>query len=315
MGGDGREQSPGNLVGICVEEANPLQPFDACEFFQQQSQAVFQPKILAVARGVLSDERDFAYAGLRQALGLGDNRFETPRAELSAKLRNDAEAAGMVAAFGDFYIGRGSRRGQYARRVVVVKIVGQIGDGAVPGIAREASLSAAMIALGPRGQEIRRQDIERRRSAGCFRYSNFRQSSSGQNFLQFAGADDRVHFRNVLSNLVVKTLDQATGHHQPLGLAARFVTSHFEDGIDGFLLRAADKGTGIHHDDVGVLRIRSKLGAGLGQHAHHDLAIDEVFGAAEAHKTHLGWTRRPGSRGYDFLYRHWYRHWTVEDND
>jgi hypothetical protein len=41
----------------------------------------------------------------------------------------------------------------------------------------------------------------------------------------------------------VKTLDQATGNHQPLRLAARLrlVAGHFEDRIDGFLLRAADK--------------------------------------------------------------------------
>ena len=143
---------PGNLVGISVEEANPLQAFDARELFQQQGQAIFQAKVFAEAGGVLSDERDFAHAGLGQPLGFRDDGFETPRAKLSAKLGNDAEAAGMIAAFGDFDIGRGSRRGQHAGRVVVVKVVGQIGDGAVPGIAREAALPAAMIALGPRGE-------------------------------------------------------------------------------------------------------------------------------------------------------------------
>ena len=32
-------------------------------------------------------------------------------------------------------------------------------------------------------------------------------SRSGQNLLQFAGADDRVYFRDVLKNLVVKALN------------------------------------------------------------------------------------------------------------
>src|SRR5208282_902112 len=100
-----------------------------------------------------------------------------------------------------------------------------------------------MIALGARGRRGRSQDIEWRRLSRRFRYSG-----SGENFLQFAGADDRVHFRNVLSDLIAKTLDQAAGNHEALRLAARllavqlpFVTGHFEDGIDGFLLRAADK--------------------------------------------------------------------------
>ena len=152
VGGDRLQQSSGDFVGISVKEANPLQAVDASELFQQQSEAVFQSEIFAVAGCVLSDERDFAHAGLRQSFGFGDHGFETPRAKLSAKLGNDAEAAGMIAAFGDFDIGGGSRRGQHARRVVVVKIVGQVGDGAVPGIAGEAALLAAMIALGPRGR-------------------------------------------------------------------------------------------------------------------------------------------------------------------
>src|SRR5437660_12481265 len=155
VGCDRLEQSPRDLIGIGVEEANPLQAFDARKFFEQQGQAIFQSKVLAVASGVLSYERDFADAGLRQSLGFGDDGFETPGAELSSKLRNDAEAAGMIAAFGDFDIGRGSRRGQHAGRMVVVKVVGQVGDGAVPGIAREAPLCAAMVPLGPRGQYVR----------------------------------------------------------------------------------------------------------------------------------------------------------------
>src|SRR6266404_4585617 len=100
---------------------------------------------------------------------------------------------------------------------------------------------------------------------------------------------------------MAKTLDQATGNDQSLRLAARFVAGHFEDRIDGFLLRAADEPAGIYDDDVGVLGVGSKFGASLGQHAHHYLAVDEVLGAAEAHKTHLGRGCRPRSRGYAFL--------------
>src|ERR1700688_2169953 len=116
MGCDRLEQSPGDFVGIGIKEANPLQAFDACELFQQHGQAIFQSKILAVASGVLSDERDFAHARLRQPLGFGDDGFETPRAELSAKLRNDAEAARMIAAFGNFDVCRVSWSAQYAGR-------------------------------------------------------------------------------------------------------------------------------------------------------------------------------------------------------
>jgi hypothetical protein len=138
-----------------------------------------------------------------------------------------------------------------------------------------------------------------------------RHSRSGENFLQLAGADHRVHFRNVLADLIAETLDQATGNHQPLRLAARLclvaglVARHLEDGVDGFPLRAADKRASIHHDDVGVGRVGRESSAGLRQHAHHHLAIDEVFGAAEADKSHLGQRNRPGIRGHVLLCGQW----------
>ena len=52
----------------------------------------------------------------------------------------------------------------------------------------------------------------------------------------------------------MKALDQATGYHQPLCLASRLVTGHFEDGIDGFLLRASYEGAGVDDYNVGIAR-------------------------------------------------------------
>ncbi len=72
------------------------------------------------------------------------------RAELAAELRDDAEAAGVVAAFGDLDVGRGARRGEDARRLVGVEVVGQRGGGAVPGGAGEAALLLAEVAFGAR---------------------------------------------------------------------------------------------------------------------------------------------------------------------
>ena len=109
-----------------------MEIFDGGEFFEQQCQAIFQAEVFAVAGGVLADESNLADAGLRQSLGLGDYRFEAARTELAAQLRNDAEGAGMIAALGDLDVRHVSRRGENARRGLVVKIVGQIADCAVP---------------------------------------------------------------------------------------------------------------------------------------------------------------------------------------
>ena len=91
VGRDGFEQPAGDLVGIGVKKPHPAQFFDPRQLFQQKRQAVFQAEILAVAGRVLADQRDFAHARPRQALGLGDDRLKSPRPELAAQLRNDAE--------------------------------------------------------------------------------------------------------------------------------------------------------------------------------------------------------------------------------
>ncbi len=157
VAGDRLQQPLGDLVGIGVEKAHPAQLFDERQPFEQQRQAVFQAEVFAVAGGVLADERDLAHAASRQALRLGHHRLEAPRAELAPQLRDDAERARMIAALGDLDVRRPARRRQHARRVLVVEIVGKIGDGAVPLLAGEASFLRAC-----RGFRPARQDHERR---------------------------------------------------------------------------------------------------------------------------------------------------------
>ena len=56
------------------------------------------------------------------------------------------------------------------------------------------------------------------------------------------------------------------------------MAGHFEDGVDRFLLSRADKRAGIYDDDVGIFGVWREFGSRLGEHAHHDLAVDEVLG-------------------------------------
>src|ERR1700690_359633 len=258
VGGDGIEQVAGDFVWVRVKETNPMQAFDAGELFQQERQTIFQAEVFAVAGCVLPDESYFAHAGLGKTLRFGNDGFEAARAELAAQLRDDAEGAGMIAAFGNFDIGRMTGRREDARCVIVIKIVGQIGNGAVPGIAREASLFAATVAFGARGQDFERAVGLRSRG----------DSGGGENVFQFTGADNGVDFRNILLNVIAKALDETSGHYQPLRFPAGFVSSHFEDCVDRFLLRAADEGAGVDDDYVGVFGGRSEFNSGLREHTH-----------------------------------------------
>ncbi len=279
---NGVQQLAGDFVRVGVEKTDPAQIFDPGQLFEQQGKAVFQAEIFAVAGGVLADEGDLADAALGQAFGLGDHGLEAAGAELSAQLRDDAEGAGMIAAFGDFDVGHVPRRGEDAGRGVVVKIVREIADGAVPVFAGEAALRGASVAFRARLNDTRLDHHQR-----GTRWCRCCDSGGGQNVFQFSGSDDRIDFGNILANLIAEALDEASGDHQFLGLARSFVAGHFEDGVHRLLLRALDERAGVDHDHVGVFGAAGEFGAGTGQKAHHDFAVDEILGAAQTDEAHL----------------------------
>jgi hypothetical protein len=125
---------------------------------------------------------------------------------------------------------------------------------------------------------------------------------------EFTGADYGVYFGNIFLNFVAKAFDQASGDYQSLRFVARllgFEARHFEDGVDRFLLRAPNEGAGVDYDHVGVGGVGGKFGTGLGEHAHHHFAVDQVLGAAEAYEANFwggGWR---GKGGRDFILMHW----------
>ena len=81
-------------------------------------------------------------------------------------------------------------------------------------------------------------------------------------------------------DFVAVALDEAAGDDELFGRAGGFVAGHFEDGVDGFLLGGVDEGAGVDDEDLGLLRMGGEARAGAVEQAHHDLGVDEVFGAA-----------------------------------
>jgi hypothetical protein len=102
----------------------------------------------------------------------------------------------------------------------------------------------------------------------------------GEDGFQFAGADYGVHFGNALADFVAVALDQAAGDDQLFCRARGFVAGHFEDGVDGLLLGGVDEGAGVDDEDFGFLGMGGQPRAGVVQHAHHHLGVNEVFGTA-----------------------------------
>ena len=59
---------------------------------------------------------------------------------------------------------------------------------------------------------------------------------------------------------------------------------HLEDRLDGLFFGGLNERTGVDDDDFGVVRgFRDRVSI-LFQQAQHDLGVDQVLGAAEAHE-------------------------------
>src|SRR6185437_7400699 len=85
-------------------------------------ESVFEPKILAIARGVLTDQVDFPDALGEQARGFGDDRLKPAASKFAPILGDDAKRAGMIASFGDLNVREMTRGGKNARRQIVIEI-------------------------------------------------------------------------------------------------------------------------------------------------------------------------------------------------
>jgi hypothetical protein len=125
------------------------------------------------------------------------------------------------------------------------------------------------------GKDARRpfviEECGRRRGQGgedtldCFEYA-----------LDFAGADDGVHFRDLLENLLAVALDKAARYDQfPRG-AELFVLRHLDDGFHGLFLSRFDETAGIDDEDFGFVGAGCKFAAAARENAHHDLTFIEV---------------------------------------
>ncbi len=155
----------------------------------------------------------------------------------------------MVAAFVDLDVGGVARRGQDARRKIVIKISGRFA-----------------------------------RRICCRGNVAF---ARGQNSFDFACADHRVDFRNLLANFVAVALDHAAGHDQLLRAAEFLVLGHLQDRIHRFLLRGRDEAAGVDHKHVGFARPWRDFIARARKNTHHHLAVDEVLRASQAYESDL----------------------------
>ena len=162
----------------------------------------------------------------------------------AAQLGDDAERAGVVAAFADLQVRRVALGGQHPRRDVVVD----------PG-----------------------RSLFRRHRGGLA-------LDRAQDVLHLAGAQRRVDLGDLLAQLLVVALGQAARDDQAPRAPRLLLARHLQDGVDRLLLGAIDERAGVHDDHVRVLRVRDQGMAARLQAPEHHLAVDQVLRTAQAHQ-------------------------------
>ena len=137
-----------------------------------------------------------------------------------------------------------------------------------------------------RGDDARRQVVikKRRRLRGQHAQIAFDRFHDA---LDFAGADDRVHFRHLLEDLRSKALHQAARHDQFFRCAKFLVLRHFQNGVHRFFLRRLNKAARIDHQHFGFVRARRQLVPFARKNTHHHLAVHEVLRASQADESDL----------------------------
>ncbi len=123
------EHIVGDRGGVEVEQPDPVRPSIASSRRNRPASAPRSPR--SMPKKVVSCEMSSSSRTPRPASDRASRTMESagPAPILAAQRRNDAERAGVVAAFGDLHVGIVARRRQKARGRGVVEIGGQVGVG------------------------------------------------------------------------------------------------------------------------------------------------------------------------------------------
>ena len=195
------------------------------------------PRSMPVEGRVLRDQQQLAHAARRERARFAHDRFRAAASILAAKRRDDAERAGVVAAFGNLArtrSGSASSGGAACRRrrcrwgVTAAGCWLLAARGSVVG---SLSAGADSLASFDRASE---QGHGRDRSTSAIPNREPRTASLDRlkNLRHFSRAEHRIDLGNLLLQLVAIAFREAAGDHQARAVAVLLVLRHFEDGVD-----------------------------------------------------------------------------------
>ena len=256
VGADGRfvghdlEQLVGDRRRVRVEQPEPADVGHADgESPEQPGERGVARQVAPVGGQVLRDQGELDRTLRREARGLGDEVVHRTALVPATDLRDDAEAAGVVAAFRDLEIGR------------------------PPGARPDAGRHAV------RGQHVLRAAVD----DGRVRERRLDRVGDPE---EVSGANEHVDLGQRLLQVVGVALREAAGHDEPPSGPRRLHGGEVEDRVDRLLLGGPDEGAGVDDEHVGGVGVEHHLVAAARQHAEHDLAVHLVLRTAEGHEVH-----------------------------
>ena len=110
-----------------------------------------------------------------------------------------------------------------------------------------------------------------------------------ENLRHFPGAEHCVDLGNLTPQFVAITLGQAARHDEPRAVPVALLRGHLQNRVDRLLFGGVDERAGVDDQHLGALGVGGDLVAGVAGHAQHDLAVDEILGAAETEETDFHW--------------------------
>ena len=254
----GLEQLVGEIVGIVVEHAHPVDFLDLLKRAKQVGEPRTPVEIHTVVRHVLSDEIQLADPIRGQLASLLHDLFDRLGDVLPAHVRDRTKGAKPVAALGNFQVGHMPRSDSQPRTVVLRLDGGGAKD-------RALFVKPTENSVGNPGD-----------------------------LLTAEHADDLVDFRHLLQQHLFLPLSEAARHDHTLQQTGVFPLNH-PRGITPeatSLPGRIDEAARVDNDEIGLVRVGNERVAILRKEPEHPLGIDQVLGTAKADERkrsfHLG---------------------------
>ena len=251
---NGVDQLLSDLVRIQIVEPDPVEVQPA-QLPQERRQLVLAVQVRSIPGDILGDDQQLLHAGVRQLPGLFQKALHGAAAVFAPQGGDHAVGAVVVASLRDAEIRIPGGRGQDASPV--------LGGG----------VDVAQVA-GPQ--------------AGASHHL----VNGGADVPVAAGAQDAVHLRQLVQNVLLVPLGHATGDQDLLYLAGPLQLRHLQNVVDGLLAGGLQEAAGVHHHHVGPLRLGLDGMAGGLDRGHHLLAVHLILGAAQGDKGNVIWHDR-----------------------